>query len=138
VAAPALVTGGHTLAHSPVQLELDALSPSNKYTVSFFGPAARITPGLPCLLTTATPVAAAEVDVAVVVAAVGDLVAAALVVAVLLLLPQPAASSATIVAIAPRAKGCLTVASSGVGEWFDASIPQTPSVSASFPRRGWR
>jgi hypothetical protein len=78
-------------------------------------------------------VAAAVVDVAVVGAAYDDLVAAARVVVVLLLLPQPAASSATVVATVPRARECLTVASSRVGEWFDTSTPQTPF--AALPSR---
>jgi hypothetical protein len=63
------------------------------------------------LLTTATADAEAEVDVAVVAAPYLDPAEVAFVLVVLVLLPHPAASSATVVATAPREKGCLTVAS---------------------------
>src|SRR5262249_52442879 len=110
----------------------DAASPSNRYTVSFFGPAARITPGFPCLLTSATPVAAAVVDVAVVGAAYR--VAEAFVVVVLPLLPQPAASSAPVVATAPRAKECLTWPPQGLES---ASMRPSPRRrSRALPSRG--
>jgi hypothetical protein len=57
------VTGGHTRAHAPVQRELPGLSASNMYTVSRFGPYARIIPSLLSRLVviSATEVTPAEV-----------------------------------------------------------------------------
>jgi hypothetical protein len=48
------VTGGQAEAHAAEQLELPPLSASNRYTVSRFGPAARIVPSFECLVVTST------------------------------------------------------------------------------------
>jgi hypothetical protein len=104
VGAPLVVTGGHTDAQAPVQLEDALLSPSNMYTVSFLEPAARIVPSLlACLtVTVVPPPAAGVVAVALLVVAallvvwlaVGYAEAADVALDDLLELPQPAASRA--------------------------------------------
>jgi hypothetical protein len=41
-----VITGGHTIVQTVEHAEAAPLSASNRYTVSFFGPAARIVPNL--------------------------------------------------------------------------------------------
>ena len=54
--SPLVVTGGHTCAHAPEQVEAGPVSAANRYTVSRFGPAARTVPRLVCTVVTAVPV----------------------------------------------------------------------------------
>jgi hypothetical protein len=101
-----VVTGGHTVAQALVQADLEAVSAANRYTVSLFGPAARIVPSLLCLLVTSAADAAVGVELVAPYAGVAAAVLALLVL-LLLLLPQPASRAATI-GIATKILGFFT------------------------------
>src|SRR5437588_7549379 len=86
------VTGGHTCAHAPVQLDVPPLSASNRYTVSFLLPKARTVPSLPtCLVVTSAAVGAFDDELLGADAGPG---------LVLLLEPQSAMTSAATIGVA--------------------------------------